>query len=216
MADTRILAQETSVGRATSGPTTWVPARGDRSGVPFSGSRLEALALEGKVFISSDADQNDVVTGQTSFANTTPTFLLNVPTGTTCQPLNVKLSQAGVVAGAAIDILFEIDNIAAYASGGTAETILSTRAVAADTASCALYTGATATAGYGVMVDHIFQVVQDVASALTDIYQYHEIDWTPPVPLMLQGPASFKVFTYAGTTGPSWLWSIGWAEWPSP
>ena len=215
MSDSRVYAKETNIARA-SGSGDWAPKRGDRSGVAFAGSRLEALALEGKVFISSDADQNDEVVGQTSFANTTPTFLLNVPTGTTCQPLYVKLSQVDPVAGAAIDIIFEIDNIAAYASGGVAELAFSTRAVAADTASCTLYTNATATAGYGIAVDHIMQITQDVVMAIGDSYPQHEIDWTPPVPMPLVGPASFKVFTYAATTGPSWNWSIGWAEWPSP
>lgn len=216
MAEMRILGQEKNISRGYDSANNLILARGDRSGIAFSGSRIEALALEGRVFIASDADQNDVVTGQTSFANTTPTFLLNVPSGTTAQPLYVKLSQAGVVAGAAIDIIFEIDNIAAYASGGTAETVLSTRVTSPVANSCSLYTNATATAGYGVAVDHMFALIQDVLSALTDGYQYHEIDWTPPVPLILEGPASFKVFTYAATTGPSWLWSIGWAEWPSP
>lgn len=173
------------------------------------------LAFQGRVFVASDADQNDTVTGQTSFANTTPTFLLNVPTGTTAIPLFVKLAQAGSVAGAAIDIIIEIDDIAAYSSGGTSETVLCTRTDNPVGNKCALYSGATATAGYGVNLEYVFAMVQDVAAAVADDYKWHQFEWKPPAPIFLVGPASLKVFTYAGTTGPSWVWSAGWAEVPS-
>ena len=49
------------------------------------------LAAEGMVFDGSDADQNDPVSGQTSFAATTPTLLIDVPNGTAVIPLEFSL-----------------------------------------------------------------------------------------------------------------------------
>jgi len=189
--------------------------RGTRDGSIFTADFMMGLAMQGRIFIASDADQNDTVTGQTSFANTTPTFLLNVPSGTTAIPLYAKLGQAGTVAGGAIDIIVEIDDIAAYSTGGTSETVLCARTDNPIGNKCALYSGATATAGYGIVVESVFQMVQDVASAVADDYRWHQFKWEPKIPIMLVGPASLKIFTYASTTGPTWVWSIAWAEIPS-
>ena len=85
------------------------------------------LAAGGRVYIASDADQNDRVTGQTSFANTTPTFLLNNPSTSTvvCIPFYYQLTQTGTVAGGAISIETEARSATAYASGGTSEGVSS-------------------------------------------------------------------------------------------
>ncbi len=57
-----------------------VQLRGPQIGdIPFNADISWRLAIEGRFFYASDADQNDYVTGQTSFANTTPTFLLENP-----------------------------------------------------------------------------------------------------------------------------------------
>lgn len=214
MSDIKGLPIVKSPSRDTADSSATKGLRVTRDGMLLSDYLLN-LAFQGRIFIASDADQNDVVTGQTSFANTTPTFLLNVPSGTTAIPLFVKLAQAGSVAGAAIDIIVEIDDIAAYASGGTSETVLCARTDNPVGNRCSLYTGATATAGYGVNLEYVFQMIQDVLPGLTDAYQWHQFLWKPDVPIFLVGPASLKVFTYAGTTGPSWAWSIGWGEVPS-
>ena len=210
MADARLIARPSTVGRASGG--TWVGAMGTRSGAAFSADYLHQLAQEGRIFFASDADQNDQLTGQTSFADTTPTLLLNVPSGYCAVPLYLRLMQAGTVAGDFIDVILEIDNIAAYASGGTAETILSSRTDQPVAPSCGLYSGATATAGYGVAVAH-YRMAEDVDPASADAQQFGLV-WQPAVPMYLVGPASFKVFTFAGTTGPTWRWSIAWAEVP--
>lgn len=175
----------------------------------FAASYLDALAREGRVYIASDADQNDLVTGQTSFANTTPTFLLDVPDETVAIPLFVNLAQTGTVAGAQVEVIIEIDNATRYSSGGTAETVLASRTDDPRSEACTLYSGATAAAGYGVRVFGV-ELDQDV----TDPTISKQVLWKPEVPMYLVGPASFAIYTYAGTTGPTWFWSIGWAEIP--
>lgn len=179
---------------------------------------LTWLSRMGYVFYASDADQNDLVTGQTSFANTTPTFLLNVPSGTTAIPLLVRLGQTGTVAGGVISTIVEFDDIAAYDSGGTAETILCARtdnplASNANFTNATLYSGATATAGYGVRV-YGRTIAQDTDPSSTE--NVLEVIWTPIAGLdFLVGPASMKVFTYASATGPTWWWTIKWAAFPT-
>lgn len=179
----------------------------------------EHLATLGRVFYASDADQNDVVTGQTSFANTTPTFLLDVPTGQTAIPLMVNLYQTGTVAGGAIDIILEIDNADRYNTGGTSETVLCSRTTGGDLGGTlptglALYSGATANAGYGIRLDAA-TIAQDVDPAVTETAQRKYL-WTPHAGLdYVVGPGAFAVYTYAGTTGPTWFWTIKFAVIPS-
>lgn len=170
------------------------------------------LAVDGRVFLASDADQNDTVTGQTSFADTTPTFTLRVPAGTVCFPLMVSLGQTGTVAGDAISVIIEMDNEDRYASGGTSEGVINTRTGSANTNKCTLYSGATLSAGAGKRLYGV-TVGQDVSPAEGIS---NEILWTPTsTPEPLVGPASLNVYTYAGTTGPTWFWSFKWAEFPA-
>lgn len=186
--------------------------RGTRDGSVFTATYVQALGLEGRIFYSSDADQNDYVTGQTSFANTTPTFLLRVPSGTTAIPLAVRLRQAGTVAGGQIDVIIEIDNADRYSSGGTSETVLSSRTDNPVTNNCTLYSGATAAAGYGVRIFGLVGLEQDV----TPLYpELSGVDWIGDGSDYLVGPAAFAVYTYAATTGPTWSWAVKWAEIPS-
>ena len=182
--------------------------------ISFSGDQFSPslLASQGRVFYASDADQNDAVTGQTSFANTTPTFLVDVPAGTTMIPLMMSLSQTGTVAGALIDVVMEFDDTTRRASGGTAETIFCARPRAAQQQKCVMYSGATASAGYGVRVAG-WQVGADVDTAEGAI---HELLWTPTGSLdFLDGPASWLIYTYAATTGPTWFWTLKFAEIPT-
>lgn len=181
-----------------------LPVRGAGFAVP-SIDFLWLMAFEGRIFVTSDADQNDMVTGQTSFANTTPTFLLDVPANTYAVPLFLNLSQSGTVAGGAIDVIVEIDRVKRYASGGTSEKLFSTFP---RDSKCAFYTGATATAGYGITVRRD-TIGPDVSSAEGAVQRP---DFKPDFPMVLRGPASMLVYTYAGTTGPTWLWQAGFVE----
>ena len=171
------------------------------------------LSSQGRIFTASDADQNDTVTGQTSFATTTPTFMIDVPSGTTIVPLLVSLGQTGTVAGDAITVIIELDNADRYNTGGTAETVFNNKtAGGVFTNACSVYSGATATDAYGVRTFGV-TVAQDVAPAEGIS---NEVLWTPTsTPEFLVGPAAFLVYTYAGTTGPTWFWTIKWAEIPT-
>ncbi len=181
-------------------------------GTPYAAEFLWRQAAEGRVFVASDADQNDTVTGQETFANTTPTFLLDVPVGTTAVPLGIDLSQSGTVAGGDIIAAITIDNVGRYASGGTAEKIFTpTKARSPNPSFCKLYSGATATAGYGIRLWGA-TIAPDVSPAEGIVPGPF---WTPTAPFLLQGPAALMVFTYSSGPGPTWLWSITWTEMPT-
>ena len=193
--------------------TVNIPTVGSTS-IPVTADLTWRLSLEGRIFISSDGDQNDYVTGQTSFANTTPTFLLHNPAGSDrlIIPLYYQLSQAGTVAGGDINVDTEIVAPSAWASGGTAEKILNSRPGMSGRPAPhgIVYSNPTATAGYGIAIGHA-TLAADVSPAegIINIYE-----WQPPAGTMLDPGTSLNVFTYAGTTGPTWGWVFAWAEMP--
>lgn len=178
------------------------------------------LAAQGRIYAASDADQNDRVTGQTSFVNTTPTFLLNNPStsGVILIPFYYQLTQTGTVAGGDISVETEVRSPTAYSSGGTAEGKSSlffgqgnvTGAAPAVTATGVLYSGATAGAGAGRQLGHA-TLAPDVSPAegVINIYQ-----WNAPTGLFLGPNSSLNVYTYAASTGPTWGWVFVWAEIP--
>lgn len=174
------------------------------------------IGAQGRLFLAGDADQNDRVTGQTSFANTTPTFLLHNPStsGVVCIPAFVQLGQAGTVAGGDINIEVEVNSPSAYASGGTAEKAISGAIgmTGAPTEACIFYTGATATAGYGITAHAGYTLAPDVSPAEGVI---NVLEIILPVGLFLWPDSSLNIFTYAGTTGPTWRWFAGWYELPT-
>jgi hypothetical protein len=176
------------------------------SGVPFAADYLWKLALDGRLFVAGDADQNDLVTAVTSFANTTPTFLLQVPLGTVALPLFVNLMQSGTVAGGDIDLLFEIDKVERYSTGGTSEKVYNSST--ADGSNCLLWSNPTAVAGFGMTVAR-YDLAPDVSPAEG---APNGIFWKPEMPYLLRGPAAFLIYSYAASTAPSWFWNIGWAE----
>jgi hypothetical protein len=182
------------------------------------------LTSEGRVFYASDAAAGDLVTGQTSFATTTPTFQLAVPVGNVAIPLMMRLFQSGTVAGAFISVQMEFDNAIRYSSSGTAETVLCARTgfgngflTTGSFAAVTFRSNPTATDAYGVRVAG-YTLAQDVAPAEGAV---QEILWTPTAGLdLLEGGvtggtgASWNVYTYAASTGPTWQYTFKWAVIP--
>ena len=188
-------------------------------GALFAADYMHALAREGRIYVARDGDENDRVTGATSFAATTPTFLLDVPNGTIAIPLYVKLVQAGSVAGDFITVHNSIDNGSRYSSGGTAETVKSTRTDNPASPASTLYStaGSAITAGAATaslaIVDH-YKMPEDVDIGSADAAGNWEYEWRPAFPIYVVGAGAWLINTYAGTTGPTWEWCVVWAEIP--
>lgn len=190
---------------------------GTRDGAAFMADYRMKMALAGRIFCAADAAVGDIVgASPTSFAVTTPTFIIDVPTGTTCLPLKVNLSQAASVAGAVIHVAIAICSTAtSFASGGTAEQIFGARNDRPVAPLCAFYSLPTCTTALLTKEIYHVQMGPDISPAEGAV---PEVLWTPEKnghPQILVGPASFAVFTYAASTGPMWNWSISWAEMPS-
>lgn len=187
----------------------------NRRGELVTAELMHQLLFDGRVFVSGDADEDDQVTGQTSFAATTPTFLLRVPSGTTAIPLWVHLNQIGTVAGGIISCLVSFDRVDRYSSSGTSENVTAMRTDRLVSSACTLYSGATAAAATDARLLFAATLDQDVTDPnLTEsIHIVADRDFVSP---LLVGPAAFLVFTFAATTGPTWNWSLGWAELPTP
>ncbi len=184
------------------------------SHVPLTADLAWRFAVEGKIFYASDADFNDLVTGQTSAADTTPTFLLRNPaiSGRVCIPLTVNLAQTGTVAGDAVNVIGVLDRSDRYGSSGTSEGVFNANTSVFKQNQCQLWTGATASAavaGQHVRVDGV-TMGQDVSPAEGAIQIY---SWTPQSGIDLMYPGSSMLwYTYATTTGPTWWWTFKWLE----
>lgn len=180
------------------------------------------LASQGMMYRFSGAALNTTATGGTSFATTTPTFLLNVKAGVQYAviPAEARLFQAGTVGGGAITVLMEFDNADRYTSGGTAllaqncktngPTLASKLAATGDIAMYDTNSSAiTATDAVGIRAAG-YLLGQDVSPAEGAV---NEVTWTPVAGIDILAPtaslgASWIINTSAGTTGPTWFYSF--------
>ena len=174
------------------------------------------IAVGGHKFYASDADANDLVTGQTGFDATTPTFLLRNPATSSviCLPLFFTLNQTGTVAGGAVDTIGVLDRQDRYSTGGTSEGIISSRPKLVRNPACLLYSGATATAAVAGEHRRLSGITagQDVSPAEGALQEFL---WTPTSVMEILDPGtSMLIYTYAATTGPTWFWTFAWAEIP--
>jgi hypothetical protein len=181
---------------------------------PLNADWGTALIFGGYAFLAGDADQNDAVTGQTSFASTTPTFMLRNPVGSdkVLFPPYYNLTQSGSVAGGDITVVTEVD-ADVYSTGGTSERVKNQRygMAGAPTNKGLLYSGATAIAGYGIVTGTPATLAPDVSPAEGVINIY---EWSNPGGVLLDPGTCLKSFTYAASTGPTWLWGFPWFEIP--
>jgi hypothetical protein len=177
-----------------------------------NGNLMGDLASQGRLFTASAAAANTAVTGATSFATTTATFLLDVPDGTTAFPLRFTSGQTGTVAGGAVNFIVEWDNADRYTSGGTAATALN-QMFHGRTPNCSFYTATgtaiTSTNAYGVR-DMAITTGEDVSPAEGAL---QEVLWTPNAgPIGLRGPAAWLCYAYAASTGPTLWYTFSWGE----
>ena len=180
------------------------------------------LASQGMMYRFSGAALNTTATGATSFATTTPTFILHAKAAVQFAliPAECRLFQAGTVAGGAITYLMESDNADRYTSGGTAllaqnaktdgPTLASLLATAGD---IAMYdtngSAIVATDAVGSRMDGAL-LGQDVSPAEGAV---NSVVWSPVAGPDILAPtasvgASWLINTSAGTTGPTWLYSF--------
>ncbi len=181
------------------------------------------LSNEGMLYRAAGSALNTTALGATSYATTTPTFMVDVAAAAAYAviPAEMRLFQAGTVAGGAVSVFLEQDNAARYSSGGTAMTVMNTKGtvVALPTGVTAFSTAGgaiTATDAVGIRMAG-YLLGQDVSPAEGAV---NEIVWMPQAGIDILLPtasvgASWLINTFAGTTGPTWFWSLKFAVVPT-
>lgn len=190
--------------------------RGEQLVIPW----YQQWVHNGKVFLASNAaKQTALASGGTSYSDTAPAFLLDVPAGTTLIPLHIRLRQGGTVAGGVITVLVTADVIVRYSSGGTAITPRNMKISTASqpSSACSLY-GSTTSLVAAAVNTHITLagaiLTHDVATAPNspqNNFDYSPIANGEPAPHLV-GPASLLIYTFGATTQPSWFFAFKWIE----
>lgn len=178
------------------------------------GDVLHYLETSRRVFYASDSAANTRITGGTSFSNTAPVLLLDVPSGTTAIPLLISLAETSDTAPTSnIDYLMVKDNADRYTSGGTAETVYNDfDATAANLSTLYSNSGSAivATDAYGIRV-----YGSEEAGGVAGEGGLNEVVWTPAQGLeYIEGPGAFIVYIFS-TVGAEFYWSVKWAEIPT-
>ena len=162
--------------------------------------------LYNKLFKVTHQTPGTDITGATGYVATTPTFML-YNTGTSTNDVilgSIWLSQVGTVAGGFIDIVVMIDSVNRYASGGTAVVPQNSNMGSAVTAGAAFRTTPTASAATAT------QRVVWATSAPKTLGTTTVIDFQDGIRIGTTG--SILIYTFAGTTGPSWAFNLEFTE----
>ena len=173
--------------------------------------RYDQAILDGRAFmVSNAARETALAVGGTSFSDTAPAFVLDVPSGTGVVPLEIDLRQGGTVAGGVITVLATLSDKVRRASGGTSHTPQNMRFDEPQTSGCSFYTGPTAAANDDdiSLFSGLYEHNLDGAVTASQVFWSARHSYAP----YLVGPASLVVYTFAGTTQPSWFFTVKWAE----
>lgn len=146
-----------------------------------------------------------VAAGATGFVATTPTLLIYGAV----KPIviaKIFLSQSGTVATNAPNITLALDSANRFSSGGTAFGIVNTSRASSKTSTATALTGATATAA-GAGTKYVANyVVPKVVGTFTDL-EY-------PDGLIVPAAGSFLLYTWGGSTNPTWQINVEFIEVP--
>ena len=173
--------------------------------------RYDQAIFDGRAFmVSNAARETALAVGGTSFSDTAPAFILDVPSGTGVVPLEIDLRQGGTVAGGMITVLATLSDKVRRASSGTSHTPQNMRFDEPQSAGCSFYTGATAIANADdiTLFGGLYEQDLDGAVGVSQVHWSARDSYAP----YLVGPASLVIYTFAGTTQPSWFFTFKWAE----
>ena len=173
--------------------------------------RYDQAILDGRAFmVSNAARETALAVGGTSFSDTAPAFILDVPSGTGVVPLEIDLRQGGTVAGGMITVLATLSDKVRRASSGTSHTPQNMRFDEPQTSGCSFYTGPTANTNDDdiSLFSGLYEHNLDGALTTSHVLWSARHSYAP----YLVGPASLVVYTFAGSTQPSWFFTFKWAE----
>jgi hypothetical protein len=176
------------------------------------------LAMDGRVFNVSNAIQEaGDLAGETGPGsdNVNPSFLVDVPSGTTAIPLEVLLTPEGTgTSGDWPVVRISTDDVVRHSSGGAAITPINMRKDDPNTSSCSAYSGSTQIVAIAnVDDDTIWHSSYDLSARSNEQLLWTAKKYVPPV---LIGPASLLVFITVNNVNEEISYSIKWAEFSTP
>ncbi len=183
--------------------------RGELVGI----DQYQQWVADGRVFVASPAARETAeAIGSTSFSDTDPALLLDVPTGTTAIPLEIIMNQGGTVAGGNITLLITMSDKIRYASGGVLLTSQNMRFDEPRSSACRFYTGSTDIVA-NANTDDITLFAQNLVHDI-DTLEGGNIQWTARkfIAPVLIGPAAIPIYAVATSTQPSFFYVVKWAE----
>jgi len=202
--DSYTIHPEGGVGKVRLNP------RGEVIGI----DQYQQWVLDGRVFVASNAAREtaEAIGTATTWSDTDPALLLDVPNGTTAIPLEIIMNQGGTVAGGNITLLITLSDKIRYSSGGVAITGQNMRFDEPRNSTCKFYTGSTNIVA-AANTDDISLFSQNLIHDI-DTLEGGNIQWTARkfIAPELVGPAALVIYAVAGTTQPSFFYSIKWAE----
>lgn len=165
----------------------------------------------GRRFMVTHQTQTTFVTGQTSYVVTTPTFLIYQAAATRCCTLSsMTLCQVSTVAGAIIHIAIGVCSANKYSSGGTAVTPMNALVDPNDTK----YSG---DAGFTFRYNPTGAADGSDPDQVRLLYHFTLApNSSAPIPfsfdtedsVMIGRTGSILIYTWAGTTGPTWTFNF--------
>ena len=162
---------------------------------------------KGGRYVATHQTPTTDITGAVSFDATTPTFLLRQAASATRLVINsIVLSQVGTVAGAGIGIVVIGDSVDRLS--GTTGTLVVPQNLnlgSTNTSNATFRTGATAIAAAGGSDRVLYNRTVDA-----DVGTISIIDSSDELIIPVTG--SLLIYTFAGTTGPSWKFEVNWSE----
>ncbi len=212
-----LVAQNTPPAAADG--SQWWPRLNRRAEIIVPDWQIQ-MAIEGRVFeVSNPVKGTAVAMGGTSYSDTAPAFLIDVPAATTMIPLVVNFRQAGTVAGGVITVNITVDSKLRFSAGGTAQTIRNNRTDAPLSSNCSAYSGGGAITALALGIHRTIwsSFLSPDVSPTADIEFpgfSNCVDWTAHkyLPPVLVGPASLVIYAWAAATQPSWFYTIQWLE----
>ena len=188
----------------------------NRRGEVITPDWYQQLVADGRVYVASNAAREtaEAIGTATTWSDTDPALLLDIPEGKTVIPLEILLNQGGTVAGGAITVLITLSDKIRYSSGGVLLAPKNMRFDASRTSGCSFYTGSTdivAAANSEDITLYATILDQDVATIPSGIGT--RVHWTARQYLApeLIGPASLVIYAVAGTTQPSFFYTVKYA-----
>lgn len=159
-------------------------------------------SVMGRRFYYTHQTPGTVITGQTSYVATTPTFMLSNTSGANVIIIrSLTLSQTGTVAGGLINVLTTLSTTNDFSSGGTAVVGQNPNEGSATTVAAGITfrTNPTATGTITRLLASL-----SVPASLGTITT---IDYKDAV-MLGNTSSSWSCYTHAATTGPSWFFVL--------